>query len=235
MPGILVVEDEMHILELIKFNLQKDGFLVSEACEGYAALKIAEEEKPDLIILDIMLPGLNGLEICRHLRRNDDTAGIPIIMLSAKSEELDKVLGLEIGADDYMTKPFSPRELIARVKARLRKFSAKAGDSKEKQNDIAFGHIVIKPEKFEVWVNGEKREFTLKEFELLKLMVTNPGKVFTRHFLLDRIWGFDYSHDSRTVDVHIRHLRIKIEPNPDIPVYIETVRGIGYKFRDIAS
>lgn len=235
MPGILVVEDELNILELIRFNLQKDGFQVLEAYEGYAALKMAEEKKPDLIILDIMLPGLNGLEICRQLRKNDDTADIPIIMLSAKSEELDKVLGLEIGADDYMTKPFSPRELVARVKARLRKFSTKASVTNEKENEIVFGHIVIKPEKFEVLVNGEKREFTLKEFELLKLMVTNPGKVFTRHFLLDRIWGFDYSHDSRTVDVHIRHLRIKIEPNPDTPVYIETIRGIGYKFREIAS
>lgn len=235
MPGILVVEDEEHILELIKFNLQKDGFQVLEASEGFAALKMAEQEKPDLIILDLMLPGLSGLEVCRQLRKNDDTTGIPIIMLSAKSEELDKVLGLEMGADDYMTKPFSPRELVARVKARLRKFSAPNIPDREKQNEIVIGHMVIKPEKYEVWVNGEKQDFTLKEFELLKLMATNPGKVFTRHFLLDQIWGFDYSHDTRTVDVHIRHLRLKIEPNPANPVYIETVRGIGYKFRDIAS
>jgi two-component system alkaline phosphatase synthesis response regulator PhoP len=235
MPGILVVEDEEHILELIRFNLQKEGFQVLGAGEGYEALKIAEREKPDLIILDIMLPGISGLEICRHLRKNDATEDIPIIMISAKNEELDKVLGLEIGADDYLTKPFSPRELIARVKARLRKFTNRVSKENESKNDILLGHIVIKPEKFEVWVNGIKQEFTLKEFELLKLMVTNPGKVFTREFLLDKIWGFDYSHDTRTVDVHIRHLRLKVEPDPSNPVYIETIRGIGYKFREITS
>jgi len=235
MPGILVVDDETHIMELIRFNLHKEGFQVSEAGDGYAALKIAETAQPDLIILDIMLPGMDGLEVCRQLRKNDATAGIPIIMLTAKTDELDKVLGLEIGADDYMTKPFSPRELIARVKARLRKFTTKVSVEKDRKNEIVLGHITIKPEKFEVWVNGKKQEFTLKEYELLKLMASNQGKVFTREFLLDQIWGFDYSHDTRTVDVHIRHLRLKIEPDPSNPVYIETIRGIGYKFRDTAS
>lgn len=234
MPAILVVEDEAHIMELIRFNLQKEGYRVLEAAEGYTALKIVEREKPDLVLLDIMLPGMDGLEVCRHLRRNNLMAGIPVIMLSAKSEELDKVLGLEIGADDYITKPFSPRELIARVKARLRKFSAGIDAASDQKKEIIIGHIVIKPEKFEVLINGEKQVFTLKEFELLKLMAVNPGKVFTRDFLLDQLWGFEYSHDTRTVDVHIRHLRLKIEPDPGNPVYIETVRGIGYRFREPA-
>ncbi len=234
MPGILVVDDEIHILELIRFNLEKEGFQVKVSTEGITALKMAEIEKPDLIILDVMLPGIDGLEVCRQLRKNDKTTGIPIIMLTAKTDELDKVLGLEIGADDYMTKPFSPRELIARVKARLRKFTP-AVSKWDKQSEIVFGHITIKPDQFEVWINDRKREFTLKEYELLKLMATNPGKVFTRDFLLDQIWGFDYSHDTRTVDVHIRHLRLKVEPDPGNPVYIETIRGIGYKFRDTSS
>lgn len=235
MSVILVVEDETHILELIRFNLQKEGFRVLEADNGYTALRITEKEKPDLIILDLMLPGIDGLEVCRHLCKNDHTAGIPVIMLSAKSEELDKVLGLEIGADDYITKPFSPRELIARIKVRLRKLSVGIGPNNAQKKEIVIGHILIKPENFEVWINGIKQVFTLKEFELLKLMATNPGKVFTRDSLLNKIWGFDYSHDTRTVDVHIRHLRLKIEPDPGNPVYIETVRGIGYRFRELVS
>jgi len=232
MPKILVVDDEKHIVELIRFNLSKEGWIVESALDGFTALDEAILGHPDIIVLDVMLPEMDGLEVCRRLKANEDTSHIPVIMLSAKSEELDKILGLEIGADDYMTKPFSPREMVARIKARLRRKDTTNGGDREKSEVIRVNHIVMEPEKFEVYINNVKQEFTFKEFELLKLMMVNRGKVFTREFLLERIWGYEYSYDTRTVDVHIRHLRQKIEIDPAKPGYIETIRGVGYKFRD---
>jgi two-component system alkaline phosphatase synthesis response regulator PhoP len=223
---ILIVDDEPHILELVRFNLEAGGFKVIEAPDGQKAIELAQTENPDLILLDLMLPGTDGLEVCRILRQQKATREIPIIMLTAKSEEIDKVLGLEIGADDYITKPFSPRELTARVKAVLRR----SASSEKTENNIKIGNLVIDIEKHEVLVDGEKQEFTPKEFDLLKLLASNPGKVFSREYLLENIWGYDYLGDTRTVDVHIRHLRQKVEKESDRPVYIETVRGIGYKF-----
>ncbi|MCR4430072.1 MAG: response regulator transcription factor [Tepidanaerobacteraceae bacterium] len=223
---ILVVDDEPHIVELVRFNLEAGGFKVFEAVDGQKAIELAQSEKPDLILLDLMLPGIDGLEVCRILRQQKPTQDIPIIMLTAKSEEIDKVLGLEMGADDYITKPFSPRELTARVKAVLRRSSS----SEKNENSIKIGNLFMDIEKHEVLVAGEKQEFTPKEFDLLKLLASNPGKVFSREYLLENIWGYDYLGDTRTVDVHIRHLRQKIERDSEKPVYIETVRGIGYKF-----
>lgn len=226
-PRILVVDDEVHILELLKYNLEKEGYEVATATDGVACLASVREHPPDLIILDIMLPGLDGLEVCRRLRAQTETAAIPLIFLSARGEEMDRVLGLEIGGDDYVTKPFSPRELLARVKARLRR------QEKEAEEVLVAGPIVLKPREHEVLVNGERRDLTPKEFELLRHLILNAGKVLRRDYLLDRVWGYDYYADTRTVDVHIRYLRQKIEPDPSNPTYIETVRGVGYRFREL--
>ncbi len=222
---ILVVDDEEHILELIKFNLMKEGYRVITADNGKDALNMAIQEYPDLILLDLMLPGLDGLEVCKEIRKNSSIQGTSIIMLTAKGEELDKILGLELGADDYITKPFSVRELMARVKAILRRTNSK-------QEDITFkfGDITIDFQRHEVKKNSEKVELTLKEFELLEILIKNKGKVMTRDFLLDKIWGYEYIGETRTVDVHVRHLRQKIESDDKNPMYIRTIRGIGYKF-----
>lgn len=222
---VLVVDDEVHIQELIKFNLMKSGFKVLTADNGNDALKMAENDKPDLIFLDLMLPGKDGLEVCKEIRKNPFTETIPIIMITAKGEELDKILGLELGADDYITKPFSVRELVARAKAILRRAGFKQTD-----NSFKFGDISIDFQKHEVCKNGEKVDLTLKEFELLEILMKNKGRVMTRDFLLDKIWGYEYIGETRTVDVHVRHLRQKIEENDKNPMYIQTIRGIGYKF-----
>lgn len=222
---ILVVDDEEHIIELIKFNLEKNGYKVLTANTGDLGLKIAKEKMPDLLLLDLMLPGMDGLEVCKEIRKEPIISSMPIIMITAKSEELDKILGLELGADDYITKPFSVRELMARVKAILRRTVVKYED-----NNFKFGDVVIDFEKHEVKRNGEKVELTLKEFELLEILIKNRGRVMTRDFLLDKIWGYEYVGETRTVDVHVRHLRQKIESNDKNPVFIQTIRGIGYKF-----
>ncbi|MGB9840540.1 winged helix-turn-helix domain-containing protein [Thermovenabulum sp.] len=225
---ILIVDDEPNILELLKFNLENNGFKVIKALNGEQALELIKLEKPDLILLDVMLPGIDGYELCKILRRKTDTSEIPIILITAKNEEIDKILGLEIGADDYITKPFSVRELIARVKAVLRRV-----EKKEKgENTIRISDICIEVDKFEVTVDGRKIDLTPKEFQLLKLFAQNPGRVFSRDYLLEKIWGYDYLGDTRTVDVHIRHLRQKLGDEQDEPKYIETVRGIGYKFKE---
>lgn len=225
---ILIVDDEPNILELLKFNLENNGFKVIKALNGEQALELIKLEKPDLILLDVMLPGIDGYELCKILRRKTDTSEIPIILITAKNEEIDKILGLEIGADDYITKPFSVRELIARVKAVLRRV-----EKKEKgENTIRISDICIEVDKFEVTVDGRKIDLTPKEFELLKLFAQNPGRVFSRDYLLEKIWGYDYLGDTRTVDVHIRHLRQKLGDEQDEPKYIKTVRGIGYKFKE---
>jgi len=225
---ILVVDDEEPIQELLKFNLEKEGYLVCVAKDGPEALKRVENDQPDLLVLDLMLPGMDGLEVCRKLRSNPKFQQIPIIMLTAKGEEIDKVLGLELGADDYMTKPFSPRELLARIKARLRRpNSQEETDAKI----IIRGELRVDITGFRVHVRGEETELTPKEFELLRVLVAHPGKVYSRDELLERIWGYEYDGDTRTVDVHVRHLRLKIERDPSNPEYIETLRGIGYRFK----
>lgn len=235
MPLILAVDDEANILQLLKFNLSKEGYQVIGVTNGRDAIKVAGEEKPALIILDIMLPEMDGYDVLRTLKANRDTAAIPVIMLSAKGEVLDKVLGLELGADDYITKPFSPREVVARVKVHLRRKSPLNGrEQEEARNEIQIGHLIIKPEKYEAVMDGIRLELTPKEFELLHLLAVNPGRVFTRDILLERIWGYDCVRETRTVDVHIRYLRQKIEKDPGIPEYIETVRGVGYRFREIS-
>lgn len=234
MPLILAVDDEANILELLKFNLSKEGYHVIGATNGFDATGLAREEKPDLIILDVMLPEMDGYDVLRTLKANKETASIPVIMLSAKSEVLDKVVGLELGADDYITKPFSPREVVARVKVHLRrKAPLNAQVQEETKNEIRIGRLVIRPEKYEAVLDGTKLDLTPKEFELLHLLAANPGRVFTRDILLERIWGYDSVRETRTVDVHIRYLRQKIERNPASPEYIETVRGVGYRLREM--
>ena len=230
---ILAVDDEVNILELLKFNLSKEGYHVLGTTSGRDAVKVAEEKKPDLIILDIMLPEMDGYDVLRILKANHATASIPVIMLSAKGEVIDKVLGLELGADDYIAKPFSPREVVARVKVHLRRRVSVSGQALEEvKNEINVNGLVIKPEKYEAVLGGKRLELTPKEFELLHLLAVNPGRVFTRDVLLERIWGYDSIRETRTVDVHIRYLRQKIERDPGHPEYIETVRGVGYRFRE---
>lgn len=227
MATILVVDDEEPILELLRFNLEKEGYQVCVAKDGQEALECVEKELPNLLVLDVMLPGMDGLEVCRILRLNPRFQQIPIIMLTAKGEEIDTVLGLELGADDYMTKPFSPRELLARIKARLRRLNS----TEEAVAQIIRGDLRIDVTGFRVLVRGEETELTPKEFELLRVFATHPGKVYSRDELLDRIWGYEYDGDTRTVDVHVRHLRLKVEKDPSNPEYIETLRGIGYRFK----
>jgi two-component system alkaline phosphatase synthesis response regulator PhoP len=222
---ILVVDDEEHILELIKFNLEKNGYKVITSANGIEALKLVRSESPQLLLLDLMLPGMDGYDVCKEIRKDNSTSSTPIVMLSAKGEELDKILGLELGADDYITKPFSVREMLARVKAILRRTTIQLIDKSYK-----FGNIIIDFEKHEVVKDGQKIDLTLKEFELLEMLTRNKGRVMTRDFLLDEIWGYEYIGETRTVDVHIRHLRQKIEVDDKNPKYIETVRGIGYRF-----
>lgn len=225
---VLVVDDEEHIVELIEFNLENNGYNVITAYDGVEAIEKTKGELPNLIILDLMLPKIDGIEVVSRLKREKNTENIPIIMLTAKSEETDKILGLELGADDYITKPFSVRELMARIKAVLRR----SGDRmKNEGKTIIIGTIKIDVEKHEVTKDGKKLDLTLKEFELLKILAENRGNVLSRDFLLDEIWGYDYYGESRTVDVHIRHLRKKVEDNDKEPKYIETIRGVGYKMR----
>jgi two-component system, OmpR family, alkaline phosphatase synthesis response regulator PhoP len=225
---ILIVEDEAHIRELVRFNLLKEGYIVIEAEDGVSAMTLVRRDKPELVLLDLMLPGQDGLEVCRMLKGHKETAGIAIIMLTAKAEEIDKVLGLEMGADDYLTKPFSPRELIARVKAVLRRSQKDASLAGE----LVVGKLKLNFGRYEIYSGTEKLELTPKEFELLKLFVTNVGKVFTREQLLEKIWGYEYFGDTRTVDVHIRHLRMKLGGETAMADAIETVRGVGYRFSD---
>lgn len=226
MAVILVVDDEEPIQELLKFNLEKEGYQVLIAGDGPEALEVLEKKQPDLVVLDIMLPGMSGLEVCSEIRRIPKFADLPVIMLTARGEEIDKVLGLEIGADDYITKPFSPRELIARIRARLRRIKPT-----EEENYILWQDLRIDLDRFQVFVRGELIELTPKEFELLRVLASHPGKVFSREELLERIWGYEYMGDTRTVDVHIRHLRQKIERDPSNPEYLETMRGIGYRLK----
>lgn len=227
---ILVVDDETYIVELVKFNLEKEGFEVIVAYDGVSALELVKSESPDLIVLDIMLPIMDGLEVCKALKQDENFNTIPIIMLTAKGGEIDTVLGLETGADDYITKPFSPRELLARVKARLRAVKILAAEKAVGVKAYVFKDLILVPDKYEAFIGEVKLELTPKEFELLRLLTTNQGKVFTRELLLEKVWGYEFSGDTRTVDVHIRHLRQKLNDDSTFPDYIETVRGVGYKF-----
>lgn len=232
MANILVVDDEKNIQELVSYNLKKEGHTVSTADDGLSGLQEALSGTYDLIVLDVMLPGLDGTEVCRKLRDNETTRRIPVIMLSARGEEVDRIIGLEFGADDYVVKPFSPRELSARVKAVLRRAGDREEESAESApNDIVKGDIILNPQKREITVKGEAKYFTPKEYALLELLMINEGQAFSREFLLEKIWGYDYLGDTRTVDVHVRHLRQKIEDDPANPQYIQTVRSYGYKFK----
>ncbi|MBO1263604.1 response regulator transcription factor [Proteiniclasticum sp. SCR006] len=226
---VLIIDDEEHIVELIRYNLENAGYDAVEAYNGVDGIKAAKNEKPTLILLDVMLPMMDGLEVCRKLRKDDTTKHIPIIMLTAKSEEIDKILGLELGADDYITKPFSVRELLARIKAVLRR----TGSELEETSVFSFSDVTIDYDKHLVTKNNVKVDLTLKEYELLDILIKNRGKVLKRDLLLDKIWGYEYVGETRTVDVHIRHLRQKLEDDDKNPVYIETVRGIGYRFNDL--
>lgn len=223
---ILVVDDEEHIVELIKYNLLSSGYDVITCNNGIDAVNLAINERPNLILLDLMIPGKDGYDVCKEIRTKSEVKNISIIMLTAKSEEFDKILGLELGADDYITKPFSVRELLARVKAVLRRVGAK-----EEQSDImVFGDLSANFEKREIRIKGKKIDLTLKEFELLEMLIKNRGKILRREMLLDKIWGYEYIGETRTVDVHIRYLRKKIEEDDKNPKYIETIRGVGYRF-----
>lgn len=228
MSKILIVEDELSIRQLVKYNMEKEGYQVLEAADGLQGLKLAKSEKPDLLLLDLMLPQMDGLEVCRNLKGNPASAALPIIMLTAKSEEIDKVIGLELGADDYMTKPFSPRELIARVKAVLRRSQKEAN----LPGELVVGRLRFNFSRYEVHAGDRKLELTPKEYELLKMLATNLGKVFTREQLLEKVWGYEYFGDTRTVDVHVRHLRAKLADDPASADLIETVRGFGYRLKE---
>lgn len=229
MKTILVVDDEKPISDIIKFNLSKEGYTVVTAFDGHEAVQQFEDVKPDLVILDLMLPGIDGLEVAKEIRKTSHT---PIIMLSAKDSEFDKVIGLEIGADDYMTKPFSNRELLARVKAQLRRVETIESVAEESlqasSSEIEIGNLQIVPEAFIAKKNGEEVELTHREFELLYHLAQHIGQVMTREHLLETVWGYDYFGDVRTVDVTIRRLREKIETTPSRPEYILTRRGVGY-------
>ena len=232
-PRILLVDDEQPIQTLLSFPLQRDGYEVVAASDGREALARFDEQAFDLVVLDVMLPRMDGLEVCRRLRAR---SSVPIIMLTAKSEEIDKVLGLELGADDYITKPFSLREFRSRVKAALRR-AGMAGAEAEDEDDqaVEVRELRIDPAKRSVTLRGEPIATTYVEFEILRAMATSPGRVYTRDMLLSRVWGGSAYRDPRTIDVHIRHLREKLEADAKEPDYIFTVRGVGYRFRDDAA
>jgi len=223
---VLVVDDDKKTVDLVKLHLEKDGYRVLAAYDGRQALDLARQKQPDLIVLDLMLPEMDGLDVCQALR---DESKIPIIMLTARTTEEDKLLGLELGADDYVTKPFSPRELLARVRAVLRR----VGEEEYKgPPQVRFSDLVVDFVRHEVRVRGEPVHLTPREFKLLEVLIKEPGRAFSRLELLDRVFGFDYEGLERTVDAHVMNLRKKIEPDPGRPTYIQTVYGIGYKFTE---
>jgi len=223
---ILIVEDELDLVKLLRYNLEKEGFKVTQTTDGSVALAEIRRDLPDLLILDLMLPGVDGLEVCRQLRRHERYVALPILMLTARGEEADRVVGLEIGADDYVTKPFSMRELIARVRALLRRHEPTATTRATLQR----GGLVIDPSAHSVFVAGRAVELSALEFRLLHHLASHPGMVFSRDQLLDRVWGNDRTVTQRSVDVYIRRVREKIENRPKDPSYVQTVHGVGYRF-----
>ena len=227
---VLVVEDEADIRELLHYSLSQEGFVVEEAADGAEAFDRIARRAPDLVMLDLMLPRMSGLELCRRLRAGRETAGLPILVVTAKGAEVDRVLGLEMGADDYVVKPFSPREVVARVKALLRRANA----AREPEGGGAFekGRLKMDFGTYEVFVDGDKRDLALREFELLRFFVQHPLRVYSREQLLDLVWGRDTFVEPRTVDVHVRRLREQIEEQPDSPRHLTTVRGFGYRLRE---
>ena len=233
MKTILIVDDEPPIVDILVYNLEKEGYRTIEANDGISAIEIALDQKPDLILLDIMLPKLDGLSVCKRIK---NSLNVPILMLTAKDSEIDKILGLELGADDYITKPFSVRELVARVKANLRKVEAVSNmpniDSKpkeqKKENKIIVGELELDTDKFEVRVRGQIIDLTLREFEVLRFLAMQPEQVVTRETLLEKVWGYEYYGDIRTVDVTVRRIREKIEKDTSAPKILITKRGVGY-------
>lgn len=230
--SILVVEDEANIAKLLTMYLEKDGYRVSVARDGLQGLERFEREHPDLVILDLLLPKMDGLEVCRRIRRQ---SFVPLLMLTAKKDETDKIVGLELGADDYMTKPFSPREMVTRVRAILRRAKQAAVTAASTDGTMEFGDLRIDVPRHEVRVGVRPVTLTAKEFDLLRTLAGSPGKVFSRDALLNQVWGYDYYGDARTVDVHVGTLRKKLEPQPSTPRWIKTVWGIGYKFEEAPS
>lgn len=231
MRTVLVVDDEPSIVTLLKFNLEQAGYNVLTAEDGRKGLDTALKEKPDLIVLDLMLPGMDGMDVCKTLRQ--EKVNTPILMLTAKDDEFDKILGLELGADDYLTKPFSPREVVARVKAILRR--SQFEDAEQSEQVIKIGDLEIQLERYDVYFKGEQLVLTPKEFELLLYLANHRGKVLSRDQLLNGVWDFQYDGDTRIVDVHISHLREKIESDTKKPIYIRTIRGFGYKLEGPAE
>ena len=225
---ILVVDDEKSIVDILKFNLQKEGYQVFTGSDGQEALELFEACHPDLILLDVMMPRLSGYDVCRKIR---EKSMVPIIMLTARTEEVDMVLGLELGADDYVTKPFSMRELMARVRTNLRR-SAAAQPRESGDEVLSCGGLRMDPERYEVTKNGQVVELTLRELELLKFLMYQRGQIFSREYLLEKVWGYEYYGDARTVDVTVRRLREKIEDVPSSPEFLLTKRGVGYYFTD---
>lgn len=227
---ILIVDDEKNIVDILKFNLKKEGYETIEAYDGEEAVSLALSQSPDLILLDIMLPKIDGFTVCRKLRQSIST---PILMLTAKEEEVDKVLGLELGADDYITKPFSPRELMARVKANLRRLVPTEQASQDNMHINKYGDLTIDVDRYEIKRGEETIELTLREFELVKFLAAQQGTIFSRETLLEKVWGYEYYGDVRTVDVTVRRVREKLEQDPANPLYIVTKRGVGYYFNKI--
>ena len=224
---ILVVDDERAIGDILRINLEKEGYAVAVATDGEEGARMALSLNPDLVLLDVMLPKMDGFEVCKKIRRESE---VPIVMLTASTEEIDKILGLELGADDYVTKPFSVRELMARVKANLRRTVVKENVPDTAENTITIGEITINTASYELRKSGKPIELTLREFELVKYLAESPNRIFSREILLEKVWGYEYYGDMRTVDVSVRRLREKIEDDPGEPRYIMTRRGVGYYF-----
>jgi two-component system response regulator RegX3 len=227
--SILVVEDEDSFIDALTVGLKREGFYVTVARDGAEALDLFDSVQPDLVLLDVMLPKVSGIDVCREIRSK---SRVPIIMVTAKSAEIDTVVGLEVGADDYVTKPYRLRELVARMRAVLRRYPGEREPITTSEDVIEVGDVCVDPERHEVFVRSEQVQLPLKEFELLTLLMENTGRVLTRDTLIDRVWGHDYVGDTKTLDVHIKRLRSKIETDPSTPERIVTIRGLGYKFED---